>query len=285
MKVKKVSNSSSEYPGQLLTASSPPKELYVLGDIEKLTHTRCVGVVGSRAVTTYGRQVTAKLAGDCAARGIGVISGLALGVDAIAHTACLEAGGYTIAVLPCGLDQIHPASHRNLAIRILEQGGALISEYPSDTIPFKQNFVARNRIVAGLSDALLVTEASERSGSLHTANFALEQGKPVLAVPGPITSNTSSGTNNLIKSGAQTTTSIEDIFLALGLNGAAERLDVLGANAEEDAILQLLRRGITDINELQASSTLTPELFNQTITMLELSSKVRPLGGGHWSIS
>ena len=285
MKVKKVSLSSSDYPEKLRQISSPPKQLYILGDSTKLAQTRSIGIVGSRAVTPYGRQATTMLAGDITSRGIGVISGLALGVDAIAHTACLDAGGYTVAVLPCGLDQVHPASHRNLAIRILEQGGALISEYPDDTIPFKQNFVARNRIVAGLSDALLIAEASERSGSLHTANFALEQGIPVLAVPGPITSNTSRGTNNLIKAGAQVATDVSDVLLALGLDTGAEQVNILGANPEEDTVLSLLRRGMSDINELQTASKLTAETFNQTLTMLELSGKVRPLGAGHWSLA
>ncbi|MCA9331190.1 DNA-processing protein DprA [Candidatus Saccharibacteria bacterium] len=284
MKVKKVSLSSPGYPERLRCASSPPKALYVLGDIEKLTRTRTVGVVGSRAITPYGRQVTTSLVSDLASHGIGVVSGLALGVDAIAHIACLDAGGYTVAVLPCGLDQIHPATNRNLAIRILENGGALVSEYPSGTTPFKQNFVARNRIVAGLSDALLITEASERSGSLHTANFALEQGKPVAAVPGPITTNTSRGTNSLIKSGAQVVTDVGDILDTLGLDSQTQRVDILGANPAETTVLDLLRAGHSDINDLQTRSKLSVEEFNQTLTMLEISGKVRALGGGHWSI-
>ena len=285
MKVKKVSISSPEYPERLRHISSPPKSLYILGNLDKLTETHMVGIVGSRAMTPYGRQVTNTLANDLAGRGMGIVSGLALGVDAAAHTACMDAGGYTIAILPCGLDQIHPATNRNLAIRILEQGGALVSEYPDGTTPFKQNFIARNRIVAGLSDALLVTEASERSGSLHTVNFVLEQGKAVLAVPGPITTNTSQGTNNLIKSGAQVATEANDVFIALGLDTRVQQVDIIGATPEETTILDLLRAGHSDINELQKHSSLAVEPFNQTLTMLELSGKVRPLGNGNWSIN
>lgn len=284
MKVKKVTITSPGYPDCLRSVSSPPQTLYILGDLSKLSQTRMVGVVGSRAITPYGRHVTTTLVSDFAIRGIGIVSGLALGVDAVAHQACLDADGYTIAVLPCGLDQIHPATNRSLAIRILENGGALISEYPSGTTPFKQNFVARNRIVAGLSDALLITEASEKSGSLHTANFALEQGKPVAAVPGPINSNTSRGTNCLIMSGAQVVTDVSDILDALGLDSQTQHIDILGANPEETAILDLLRTGHSDINVLLTESNLSPELFNQTLTMLEIGGKIRPLGGGNWSI-
>ncbi len=284
MKVKKVSISHPDYPERLTSIPSPPKELYVLGDLRRAATTKLVSVVGSRAVTPYGRQTTTQLSQDLASRGIGVVSGLALGVDAVAHRACLDAGGYTIAVLPCGLDAIHPASNRQLAIQILEHGGALISEYPAGTAAFKQNFVARNRIVSGLGDALLITEASERSGSLHTANFALEQGRPVLAVPGNITSNTSRGSNQLIRTGAAPALGVEDVLSELGFGPDTQSVDVIGANAEESTILALMRSGHTDINDLQARSELSPEQFNQTLTMLELTGKVRPLGSGHWGL-
>jgi DNA processing protein len=285
MKVKKVSISHPDYPTRLRTIPSPPKQLFVLGDLQKLSSTTTVSTVGSRAVTPYGRQVTTQLVGDIAGRGVSIISGLALGVDAIAHTACLQAGGYTIAVLPCGLDTIHPASNRQLAIKILEQGGALVSEYPPGTAAFKQHFVARNRIVSGLGDALLITEASERSGSLHTANFALEQGKPVLAVPGNITSNTSTGCNQLIRTGAAPILSAADILNELGFDAETKALDVTGANEQESVVLDLMRAGHTDINHLQRASQLAPQMFNQTMTMLEITGKIKPLGSGHWAIA
>ena len=284
MKVKKVTLNSPDYPELLRSIPSPPKQLFVLGNIAKLASTKAVGIVGSRAITPYGRQVTSQLSQELASRGIAIISGLALGVDATAQHACLEAGGYTVAVLPCGLDTIQPASNRSLAINILKQGGAIISEYPEATPPFKQHYIARNRIVSGLSDALLVTEASEQSGSLHTANFALEQGRSVLAVPGNITANTSAGTNNLIKTGATPVTEVSDIFHALGLAEGSTTIDVIGANAEENCILGLLRSGLNDINLIQAQSNLTPNTFNQTMTMLEISGKIRPLGNGRWML-
>jgi DNA processing protein len=225
------------------------------------------------------------LAGDIAARGMAIISGLALGVDALAHQAALDAGGYTVAVLANGLDAIHPNTNRNLALRILKSGGAIISEYPKGTPPLKQNFIARNRIVSGLCDGLLITEASERSGSLHTANFALEQGKVVMAVPGNINSNNSRGTNNLIKTGATPITDIDDVLFALKLEPKTSNVAVMPANAEEAAILDHMKKGITDINQLQQTSKLSPELFSQTLTMLEITGKVRPLGAGHWGLN
>ncbi len=284
MRVNKVSQQNTGFPDRLKQIASVPKQLYVLGDLEPLRHTKSVGIVGSRAVTPYGQQVTTRLAGEIAQRGLAVVSGLALGVDGLAHRAALDAGGYTVAVLANGLDSIQPAANRNLAIEILEKGGAIISEYPEGTAAFKQNFVARNRLVSGLSDGVLITEASEKSGSLHTANFALEQGKVVMAVPGNITSGNSAGTNNLIKTGAVPVTSVQDVLAALDLETETTNVSVMGANAEEAIILELLRRGITDINVLQKDSELPPEVFSQTMTMLEITAKVRPLGAGHWGL-
>lgn len=284
MKVNKISKSQSDYPALLKSISSVPKQLFVLGSLEPLSQTKVVSIVGSRAVTPYGQLVTSRLAGELASRGIAVVSGLALGVDAVAHKATLDENGYTVAVLANGLDSIQPASNRNLALRILRQGGAIISEYPEGTPAFKQNFVARNRIVSGLCDGLLITEATERSGSLHTANFALEQGRVVMAVPGNITSGNSAGTNNLIKTGAVPVTSVQDILSALNLESQTTNVSVMGANAEEAIIIELLKRGTTDINELQQLSELATEVFAQTMTMLEITAKIRPLGAGHWGL-
>src|SRR5690606_28976050 len=149
-----------------------------------------------------GRAVTYKFASELAARGVVIVSGLALGVDSIAHEACIGSGSKTIAVLPVGLEKIYPTSHTHLAKKISQGNGLLVSEYPSGTDPRRENFIARNRIIAALAEGVLITEAAENSGSLHTARFAIELGLPVLAVPGPINSSTSVGTNNLIKAGA-----------------------------------------------------------------------------------
>lgn len=286
MLVNKITQTDNAFPEVLRHIGGAPKTLYYLGDIGPLANKTAVSIVGSRAVTPYGKQVTTKIASELAKQGIAIISGLALGVDALAHEAALQVGGYTVAVLPSNLETVYPATNRNLAKRILEQGGALITEYENnDTLAFRTNFVARNRIVSGLADGLLITEASERSGTMHTANFALEQGKTVMAVPGNITSPTSAGTNNLIKTGAVPITNVDDVLHALGINKQTSMTEVIAANANEAAIISQMQNGTTDASELLAGSKLAPEVFNQTLTMLEISAKIRPLGSGHWSLT
>lgn len=245
-----------------------------------------LAVVGSRKVSTYGRTVTEQLVRAVAARGIVIVSGLALGLDAIAHQAAIDAGGRTIAVLPCGLDSIYPRSHCQLAQAIIKQGGALISEHPPHSaIAFKGNFVARNRLVSGLAQATLITEAAEKSGSLHTANFALEQGRDVLAVPGPINSSLSVGCNNLIKTGATPITSAEDILAIFNMSGSAiTDHSAMASNAAEHTILQLLASGIRDIDDLQAAADMPATEFQQTLSMLEITGKIAAQGGGKWSL-
>lgn len=285
MKINKLVPGDESFPEVLRQIPDPPQELYVLGDLAPLLKKPRLSVVGSRKVSPYGRGVTSDLTRTVAGRGVVIVSGLALGVDALAHQAALAAGGTTIAVLPCGLDKPYPASHRQLARRILEQGGALISEYPEGTPPLQHHFIARNRLVSGLSDGVLITEAASKSGTLHTAGFALEQGKTVMAVPGNITSGLSAGTNMLIKTGASPIMDASDIFQVLSLNFETEEQEIAAANAEEAAILVHLQQGITESSDLQALSKLSPAVFNQTLTMLEINGKIRPLGAGHWSLT
>ncbi len=242
-------------------------------------------VVGSRKVSAYGKAVTLGLAGELAKAGVVIISGLALGVDSLAHKAALDAGGLTIAVLPSGVENIYPAGHYGLAMQILQQGGALVSEYPAGERAYKDHFIARNRIASGLGDALLITEAAEKSGTLHTANFALEQGRPVLAVPGNITSPTSVGANNLIKAGAMPVTGVRDVFHALGLElPETNREAPRSGNPHEQVLLDLLFSGVNDGLELLDQSKLGVSLFNQTLTLLEIRGQIRPLGNNRWSL-
>lgn len=287
MKVKKITQDETDYPDALRNIPTPPKELYFLGVSPSLWLARPrVAIVGSRGVTPYGRMVTEQFAGQLAERGITIVSGLALGVDAIAHTAAVEKGGMHIAILANGLDEIYPASNTDLARRLLENGGAILSEYPPGTPSLKQNFIARNRIVAGLADALLITEAAEQSGTLHTARFALEQGRDVLVVPGNITSPNSVGCNNLIKSGATPVTSVEDVLFALGADNLLTTTYVhKGDNPDEQTILDLLYNGTSDAHQLLVKSNLALGIFTQTLTMLELSGKIHPLGNNHWAPS
>lgn len=284
MKINNIAKKHKQYPLYFNEIAHPPKELFILGE-EITDYLPAVTIVGSRKLTPYGKEVTYRLAYDLAKVGVTIVSGLALGVDGVAHRAAVDARGRTIAVLAGGLDSIHPSTHRNLAIDILKHSGSLISEYPAGTPPLKQNFVARNRLVAALSDVVLITEAAAASGSLITARFGIEQNKTVAAVPGPITSGQSVGTNNLIKSGAMTVTTAEDILQILGIKSEeAPRAAVFGDTAEEQAIIDLMQTGITALEELQKQANLDPSLFNQTITMLEISDKIRPLGAAHWTL-
>lgn len=286
MAVKELRLKSSAFPDRLRHIAQPPQRLFVQGtDVNELLRKPCITVVGSRKVSAYGKAVTSQLVGELAKAGLVIISGLALGVDSLAHKSALESGGLTIAVLPSGLDRVYPASHYGLAQQILQQGGALVTEYPAGETAYKDHFIARNRIASGLGDALLITEAAEKSGTLHTANFALEQGRPVLAVPGNITSPTSAGTNNLIKTGATPVTSVDDIFHALGLKAPGEAKKApQSANPDEQVVLDLLFSGISDGGALLKASKLDLRIFNQTLTMLEIRGHIRPLGNNNWSL-
>lgn len=286
MKVNKLTLTSPLFPVPLSHIPDPPKQLFYIGDLAGCMDAPRLAVVGSRKVSAYGTAVTLKLAAEAAQQGITIVSGLALGVDGLAHRATIDAGGKTIAVMAGGLSKISPASHRQLAEDILREGGAIVTEYPLEVEPYKMSFVARNRLISGLSDAVLITEAAAKSGSLHTANFALEQGRTVMAVPGNITSELSVGTNNLIRTGATPVSDIRDILAAMDLMQSQSRKTApLGATEAETALLALIHQGISDSSELLAHSQLQPALFNQTLTMLEITGKIRPLGAGHWGLA
>lgn len=195
-----VTLADPHYPELLREIFAPPPVLFIKGDMRVFTR-NAVAIVGTRSPTGYGRRATASITRELVASGLSIVSGLALGIDAVAHQACLDAGGSTIAVLGCGVDFVYPATNRGLAARILERG-ALVSEFPLGMRPLRYNFPRRNRIISGLSAGVLVVEAGKRSGSLITASYALQQGRDVFAVPGPIFSDVSDGTFNLIRSGA-----------------------------------------------------------------------------------
>jgi DNA processing protein len=284
MNSKTLTLTGEAIPQALREIPSPPNKLYLQGEIEPINELPLLAVVGSRKVSHYGREVTSRLVREVAGKGVGIVSGLALGVDGLAHTAALEAKGYTLAVMPCGLGEIYPKTHYHMGKQIIASGGALLSEYPEGAPPLRQNFIERNRLVSGIAHAVLITEAAERSGTLHTANFALDQGKTVLVVPGNITSDLSRGTNNLLKAGATAVTTASDILLALGVDETHTQKELFGDNPEESTILALIQSGITDGAELQKMSKLTPSVFSQTITMLEINDKLACLGGSQWRI-
>ncbi|MBI5404797.1 MAG: DNA-protecting protein DprA [Candidatus Kerfeldbacteria bacterium] len=271
------------YPLLLRETSSPPLVLFLRGPTD-LLQCRGLTVVGTRAATRYGLQATRLLVEPLARKGINIISGLAFGIDAAAHESALAVQGPTLAVLGSGVDQITPVSNAGLGQRILDQGGAIVSEYPPGTAVQRHHFPQRNRILAGLAKATLVIEAGPKSGALITAKMAAEEGREVFAVPGPIGQETSLGTNELIKNGATPTTSAEDMFKALGLDSPEivpenRRIDV--PTDTEMIVLQLLREP-RHVDELVTISTLDASVINATLSILELRGQVRHLGGMHY---
>lgn len=263
-----------------------PNTLYYTGTLP-LERRPSVAIVGSRKPTPYGREVTMQLASELARRGVVIVSGLALGVDAIAHQAALDAGGTTIAVQANGLHRLYPSSNRQLGERIIKQGGAIISEYETGIDARQHQFLERNRIVSGLSDAVIVTEAASRSGTLNTAGHALAQGKYVFAVPGNITSPMSAGCNALLARGAAPALSAEVILEAImpeALDNHAQVPLPLGSTPLEQAIIDALAQGERDGDSILSRLNASPTEFNTALTMLEISSIITPLGANQWTL-
>lgn len=274
-----VTISGDNLPESLRELHTAPKHLYVKGDQALLAAPKIVGIVGARKFTPYGREVTGLVARTLARANVPVVSGLALGVDSVAHRACVEMGSPTIAVLPCGIDTVYPASHRGIAEQILLKNGALISEYPDRTTPMRHQFIERNRIIAALSDILVITEAAENSGSLHTARFALELGKTIMVTPGNITSPYSAGTNSLLRMGAVPILRPEDVLDELGIVEPTEHA-YIPENEIEHAILSTLDTAMSG-DELLRASTLKPAEFQTHLTMLEIKG-ILYMSGGLW---
>lgn len=284
MKINTLAPDESDYLKILSSIAQPPKKLHYIGLLPAERKTS-VAIVGTRRPSTYGKEVTSRLSYDLAKRGIVIVSGLALGVDAIAHASALEAGGTTIAVLGNGLPKIQPATNRGLAERIVDKGGAIISEYDMNDDARPHYFLQRNRLVAGLADAIIITEAATRSGTLNTAAHALEQGKEIFVVPGNITSPLSSGCNALLKQGARVATDYQDVLdvIAPGRSSSQTVLP-LGNNELESTIINLISSGTRDGDELLKRSGVSATEFNTALTMLELAGTIQPLGANQWTI-
>ncbi len=210
-KVIKIDLNSKWYPDKLRNIDYPPKVLFCLGNLDLLNR-RSIAIIGSRNYSGYGKRAANEFSKGLAKNDICIVSGLAKGIDAFAHSGCLSVDGKTIAVLGSGVDEIYPKENTQLYHEIIAKDGLIISEYPLGTKPEKQHFPARNRIISGLSDGVLVIEARKNSGTNITVDFALEQGKDVFVIPGNIYSKTSDGTNFLIKEGAIPVTSYEDVL-------------------------------------------------------------------------
>ncbi|NLO82803.1 MAG: DNA-protecting protein DprA [Clostridiales bacterium] len=282
LNIKVITFIDDEYPKILKNIYDPPAVLYCKGKPLKETSSM-IAIVGSRRTSEYGRQMAEKFAYELSEAGFTVISGLARGIDSMAHRGAIKARGYTIGVLGCGVDVIYPRENKGL-FRQMEEYGTLVSEYPPGTQCAPGNFPARNRIISGLSQAVLVVEAGNRSGALITCDFALEQGKDVYAIPGNITSPYSIGTNQLIKEGAKLVTCPEDILEEFGLAGnsiadrptqEAYQLDIF-----ETQVYNALEDGEKQLEELVAITELEVSKLNAILTILEMKGIVKQLPGG-----
>ncbi len=271
--LRSVRRRSPEYPPLLRAIHDPPPELHLRGEAEvELLQRSSVALVGARSCSSYGRSVARSLARELAGAGVVVVSGMARGIDGEAHRGALEAGGTTVAVLGCGIDRDYPAAHAELARRICDGGGLVVSEYEPGVEPAPWRFPARNRIIAGLCRATVVVEARERSGALITADFALEEGREVLAVPGEITSALSAGTNALLRLGATPVTQAEDVLEVYGLERKARSATSLGPVA--DALLALLADRPLSADELLRASGVEPGAGSSALIELELAGCV-----------
>ncbi len=268
-----------EYPFRLKEIYDPPPVLYVQGELST-NNDWPLAVVGTRRLTSYGREVTGRLVSDLVTNGITVISGLARGIDTIAHKTALAMGGRTVAVLACGLDLLYPPENHKLA-REIAGNGALVSEYPLGVKPRAENFPRRNRIMSGLSLGTLVIEADEQSGALITARMALEQDREVFAVPGNIFSAASRGSNRLIRDGAKAVLEVGDILEELNLNVIPQQIafeDLSPADDTEAALMKYLVAGPVHIDELCRSASLPVSTVSSALTMMELKGMVSQLG-------
>jgi DNA processing protein len=275
-----VSRGDLRYPTTLAAIYDPPETLWIRGQADALC-APSVAIVGSRAASPYAREVARSLAADLARRNITVVSGMARGVDSAAHLGALDAGGTTIAVFGCGVDVIYPREHARLAEQICERG-ALVSEFPLGMIPMPYNFPKRNRIISGLSLAVVVVEAAEKSGSLITAKLALEQGRAVLAVPGNILGGRNFGAHALLRDGAKLVESADDILEEMNL-GIGQKESKGLESASEDPVLRCMTVGESyDLDELSAHSGIDRVRLLPRLLELELGGALRRVEGGRF---
>jgi DNA processing protein len=268
------------YPARLREVTPSPPVLYFRGNIHPDDHW-AVAIVGTRRITSYGQQVTERIATKLSHAGIAIVSGLARGIDSVAHQAALDSGGRTIAVLGCGVDRIYPPENRKLAGKILERG-ALLSDYPPGTPPEASNFPPRNRIISGLSMATVVVEAGKRSGALITASYAAEQGREVFAVPGNVLAPQSRGTNRLIRDGARILLDPQEILEVLDLTRVTEQSaarTVLPSNAVEAQLFGVLSHEPLHVDDIRRQTKLNIEEVTSTLALMELKGMVRQVGG------
>jgi DNA processing protein len=276
----------NDYPTLLKQIDNPPFVLFVKGNAEILRYAqndKIIAIVGTRKITDYGREVTNTITADLVNAGCVIVSGLAFGVDAIAHLTAIENNGKTIAVLGCGVDCCSPRENYLLYKQILETGGCIVSEYPLSAEPTKGSFPSRNRIIAGLSNAVVVTQGAEDSGSLYTASDAVALQRPVFAVPGPITSQLSKGPHSLIAKGAKLVTGAEDILKELRVTNyelGIKKRSITSDIKEEQIIISLLRNESLHFDELAKKIGLDSSKLGILLSVMEMKGMLKSTGGG-----
>ena len=288
-KVFAITLENKNYPKLLKEIYYPPPLLYYRGKLPS-EHEYLLAVVGTRKFSKYGQLVAQSLVYDLSKNGLTIVSGLALGIDSLAHKTSIEAGGKTIAILGCGIEKnnVYPVSNRNLAEKIIQQQGCIISEHPLGMPPLKHHFPRRNRLISGLSLGTLVIEAPKKSGSLITAMHALEQNREVFAVPANITSPNAGGVNELIKNGARVVDSYQDVLECLNLqkiNPVKNIHKIIGDTPEENLIIDNLKQNPTHINELIRLTKINASSINSTLAIMEVKGKIKNLGGSLYVVN
>ncbi len=278
-----ITKTDKAYPHLLKEIHDPPYALFVRGELQQSS--RAIAIVGSRKNSQYGKYITEKITNELTKVGFVIVSGLALGIDAIAHRTSITAGGTTIAVLGGGVNRSHiePSLHRHLSEQILEKGGSIISEYPPGTLPSRFSFPMRNRIIAGMTLGTLVTEASKKSGALITASVSMELGRDVFAIPQNINSENSSGVNELIRNGANLIVSADDILEILQMKSIPQiNINYEPKNNLEKIILDTITREPKHINLIIRETSLPNHQVMSTLMILELTGAVHNIGSNQY---
>lgn len=285
--IKHITETDAEFPNCLRTIPSRPKELYLRGDLNSNLARPCVAVVGSRIPSAYGKQAVHDIVGGLSRAGVCIVSGMAPGIDTLAHQTALECKGQTIGVIGTGLDEnvFFPRQNLDLAQKVVNTGGCLVSEYPAGFKATNYSFPQRNRIIAGLSLAILVIEAKEKSGSLITAEWGKKQHKSVFAVPGSIYSTSSKGCNWLLKKGGLACDSALDILNALGIAPVSPKTAAIANSVEEQKILDTLKEGAADIDQIILITKLPAPVVMSIIPVMEINNLIRDLGNGEYCLN
>lgn len=276
-----ISVYDNEYPRNLKEVQDYPPTIYYIGDINKINHNKNAAVIGSRRCSYYGEEVTRYIVTELAKNNINVISGLAMGIDAIAHNTAMECGGFTVGVLGCGIDVIYPIKNKKIFYNMYEKG-CVISEFPLGTKPFKGNFPIRNRIISGLSEMIIVSEATMKSGTLITATHALNQGREVMVVPGNIFSEFSKGTNMLIKEGANPFLNLQDMVECIGVDVNKENYKKNKIYEKYKGIYEIINDSPIHIDDIIKITKIDISVLYELLFEMQFNKMIKCINGNYY---